>query len=365
MTQVRSWLSRRSRWLWPGITAVAVAVAVMSVVAARPGGDGERLHEAGPRERNECAEMAALVGAADCAALEAAVFDGQSLAQVAAANGVERQTVVDAITAKINEDIDAALADGELTETQANRFRDSIAEKVAYWVDQGREHRGPGPGEHNGRGHDNIDAEDCNELAALLGTDCETLKTSIADGQTPAEIAQANGIEPQTVIDALVARLSAEIDAKVADGDLTEAKAATFRETLTEHITNFVNNGERAMHGDAGMRNKQGRGHDNIDAEDCNELAALLGTDCETLKTSIADGQTPAAIAQANGIEPQTVIDALVARLSAEIDAKVADGHLTEAKAAEFRTMLTEHITNFVNNGERAMHGDGMRGMKR
>ena len=253
MTQVRSWLSRRSRWLWPGITAVAVAVAVMSVVAARPGGDDERLHEAGPRERNECAEMAALVGAADCAALEAAVFDGQSLAQIAAANGVERQTVVDAITAKINEEIDAAVADGELTETQADRFRDSIAEKVAYWVDQGREHRGPGPGEHNGRGHDNIDAEDCTELAALLGTDCETLKTSIADGQTPAAIAQANGIEPQTVIDALVARLSAEIDAKVADGHLTEAKAAEFRTMLTEHITNFVNNGERAMHGD-GMR---------------------------------------------------------------------------------------------------------------
>ena len=167
MTQVRSWLSRRSRWLWPAITAVAVAVAVMSVVARA----SRRRRRTPPRSRTPRTQRVRRNGRPRRRRrlrrpLEAAVFDGQSLAQIAAANGIERQTVVDAITAKINEDIDAALADGELTETQADRFRDSIAEKSPTGSTKAASTADPDPANTKAAA---TTTEDCTELAALLG----------------------------------------------------------------------------------------------------------------------------------------------------------------------------------------------------
>lgn len=42
--------------------------------------------------------------------------------------------------------------------------------------------------------------------AEVIGIDVETLREALKDGQTIADVAQANGVDPQTVIDALVAK---------------------------------------------------------------------------------------------------------------------------------------------------------------
>lgn len=354
MERTRNWLARRSRWLWPTVTAVAVAVAVMSVVAAQTGDGGRDRDRDGWRGHdNECAELAALAGT-DCDGLKAGFVEGQTLAEIAAANGVERQTLIDAITAEINAEIDEAVADGKLTDAQADRYRERAADKVAAMVDESGEHRGRGGRDR----HDRFNDGDCDELAALLGTDCETLKTSLKAGQTPAEIAESNDIEPQTVIDALVAEMNTEIDAKVESGDLTEAKADALRARLTNGITEFVNNGfERGFghDGDRGGRHgKKGRAHGDRDgfAAECDELAELVGAaDCAALKAALADDQTLAQIAESNDIEPQTVIDTLVAEATAEIDAKVESGRLSEARAETIRERLNERISDFVNDG--------------
>ena len=363
MERTRNWLARRSRWLWPTVTAVAVAVAVMSVVAAQTGDGGRDRDRDGWRGHdNDCAELAALAGT-DCDGLKAGFVEGQTLAEIAAANGVERQTLIDAITAEINEEIDEAVANGKLTDAQADRYRERVADKVAAMVDESGEHRGRGGRDR----HDRFNDGDCDELAALLGTDCETLKTSLKAGQTPAEIAESNDIEPQTVIDALVAEMNAEIDAKVESGDLTEAKADALRARLTNGITEFVNNGFERDGNRGGRHGKKGRAHGDRGgfAAECAELAELVGAaDCAALKAALVDDQTLAEIAESNDIEPQTVIDALVAEANAEIDAKVESGRLTEARAETIRERLNERISDFVNDGfERAEHGRrGMRG---
>lgn len=252
MTGLRNRISGKGRWLWPAITAVAVAIAVMSVTAARPGGgdhdgEGRRGHD------TDCAQMAELVGAADCAALKAAMADGQSLAEVAAANGVERQAVIDGIVAALGEELDEAVADGKLTAAEADEYRDKIAEKAAawVWVDRSPDERRFGGDRHHGpRGHAGLDAEDCDSMAELVGSDCQTLMESLASGDTLAEIAERNGVEPQTVIDTLVERMGERLDAMVASGDLTEAKATALRERLSERISGLVNEGfERAERG--------------------------------------------------------------------------------------------------------------------
>ena len=256
MSRIRNQLSGRlagkARWLWPAVTAVAVAIAAMSIIAAQTGGgdDRGRSHDRDNHRNHdtECAEMAALVGAADCDALKAALDDDQTLAQIAESNGIEPQTVIDALVAEMSAEVDAKVASGAITEERAVTIRARLTEEINEFVNEGFDHE---------RGHDRFDAAECAELATLVGAaDCAALKSALRDGQTPAEIAESNDIEPQTVIDALVAEMTAEIDAKVDSGAITEERAATIRTQLTDMITGFVNegfDGERERRG-AGPR---------------------------------------------------------------------------------------------------------------
>ena len=367
MSRIRNQLTGRlagkGRWLWPAVTAVAIAIAAMSIVAAQTGGgDRSRDHDRGNHRNHdtECADLAALVGAADCEALKSALDDDQTLAQIAQSNNIEPQTVIDAMVAEMTAELDDKVESGAITEERAAMLRTQLTVMVSEGVNEGfgRDH-----GRHGFRA---LDTE-CAELATLVGAaDCAALKSALDDDQTLAQIAESNGIEPQTVIDAMVAQMTAELDAKVESGDLTEERAAMIRTQITDMVVGFVNEGFDGEREHRGQRHGKGeRSHDRFDAAECGELATLVGADdCATLKTAMRGGQTLAQIAESNGIEPQTVIDAMVAEMSAELDAKVDSGAITEERAAMIREQLTEMVTGFVNegfDGERGRHGKAKR----
>ena len=80
------------------------------------------------------------------------------------------------------------------------------------------------------------------------------------------------------------------------------------------------------------------------------EVAAdAIGVTVDDLKQGIKSGTTVAAQAQAKGVEPQTVIDALVNEMTTHITSDVADGKLTQTEADERIANATERISKFVN----------------
>lgn len=93
-----------------------------------------------------------------------------------------------------------------------------------------------GPGMRGGRGGPGLEV-----AADAIGITEEELRTALRDGGTLAEVAEANGVDPQAVIDALVAELQTRLDEKVADGDLTQEEAdeklASGIERITERMT--------------------------------------------------------------------------------------------------------------------------------
>ena len=98
------------------------------------------------------------------------------------------------------------------------------------------------------------------ELAELVGTDREGLKAALLEGQTLAQIAEANGVEVQTVIDALIAQVNERIDAWVENGKLTEEEAETRKSDAAAKIEDRVNNGiDRDSH--RGWGKARWRGH--------------------------------------------------------------------------------------------------------
>ena len=90
--------------------------------------------------------------------------------------------------------------DGIITQEQA----DAVAEAIAD--------RGP---RHGRFGHRGMHAE---LIADTIGITTEDLRAELEDGQTIAEVATANGVDPASVVDVLVSEMEARLDEAVANG---------------------------------------------------------------------------------------------------------------------------------------------------
>jgi hypothetical protein len=182
----------------------------------------------GPRGRAGLSVAADALGVSE-GDLRTALEDGKSIAQVADEQGVDVQTVIDALVADATTRLEEAIA----------KLPDRMTELVNH---EGLpDHRGPGgpggPMGDRGRGAGLAAA------ASAIGITPAELGTSLRDGSTIADVAAANNVEVQTVIDALVAEASARLDQAVTDGHLTDAEATARKADLEQHITDMVNGG--------------------------------------------------------------------------------------------------------------------------
>ncbi|MGA1556129.1 MAG: hypothetical protein ACO4AY_08840 [Ilumatobacteraceae bacterium] len=125
------------------------------------------------------------------------------------------------------EALPALVDDGTITAEQADAVADHL---VANAPRRGHEGRG-GPGRRGGPGFDG------EVVAEVLGIDVATFREAVKSGQSIAEIAEANGVDVQAVIDVLVAEAQAHLDLAVESGRLTEDEAAAKAAELTERIT--------------------------------------------------------------------------------------------------------------------------------
>jgi hypothetical protein len=141
-------------------------------------------------------------------------------------------------TARLREELQALVDEGTITGAQADAVAAHLAENLP-----GR--GGPGGHGNGGRGGGGMFGRGpgSEALTELLGIDAETLHTQLHDGSTLAEIAQAQGVEVQQVIDTLVAEATERINGAVADGRIDQAEADEKLAELTDRITDMVNNG--------------------------------------------------------------------------------------------------------------------------
>jgi hypothetical protein len=77
--------------------------------------------------------------------------------------------------------------------------------------------------------------------AETIGIDATELRSQLRAGKTIADVARAHSVDPQTVIDALVAAATERIQDATDAGKITAERAAAMTAKLPERIAKFVN----------------------------------------------------------------------------------------------------------------------------
>lgn len=79
-------------------------------------------------------------------------------------------------------------------------------------------------------------------VAEALGLTEAEVKDAISNGQTLAQLAEANGSSAEELVEAMLADIKSHVDEKVAAGEITQEQADERLAKAEEHITEFVNN---------------------------------------------------------------------------------------------------------------------------
>ncbi len=126
----------------------------------------------------------------------------------------------------LSETLAPLVANGTITQAQADAVIEAIQEARP---------------DHGLRGHRFGRGVNLEVAATAIGITPEELRTALQGGQSLAEVAEANGVAVQTVIDAFVADLKTHLDTRVASGAMTQAEADEKLADATERITAMVN----------------------------------------------------------------------------------------------------------------------------
>ena len=186
-------------------------------------------------------------------------------------------------------------------------------------------------------------------MAAIIresGLGASIFREGFEAGNTPAEILEANGLDPEEVKSSILAALEEKLATAVANERITQDRADEMLANAGEKLDTLMNTVP-----DTGSRPFRATPFLNV--------AEFLGIERSELIQSLRDGMTLAEIADANGSSGQALIDHFVAEANDRIDQALADGKIDEARAAELRAAAETRITEMVNNTGERIPGEG------
>jgi hypothetical protein len=190
-----------------------------------------------PAIANEISAAAKYLGLSG-ADLSAKLRDGQSLADVAKAQSKDVAGLKTAILDAAKADLDKAVADKKLTQSQADDIANGLKSHIDDIVNGSVKlrSRGPGgPGMRFGFGADTAAA------AKYLGLDESALRDKLRAGQSLADVAKAQSKGVQGLEDAIVASQKARLDQAVSEKKLTQSQADDMLAELKSHVDDLVN----------------------------------------------------------------------------------------------------------------------------
>jgi hypothetical protein len=193
-----------------------------------------------PAIANEIAAAAKYLGLNE-ADLRTKLRDGQSLGDVAKAQSKDVARLKTAILDAAKADLDKAVADKKLTQSQADDISNGLKAHIDDIVDANVKLRFRGPGGPGGPGMGFGFGADTAAAAKYLGLDESALRDKLRAGQSLADVAKAQSKDVQGLEDAIVASQKARLDQAVSDKKLTQTQADGVLSKLKSRVDDLVN----------------------------------------------------------------------------------------------------------------------------
>lgn len=171
--------------------------------------------------------------------------------------GVSRDELDQALKGTALDMVDKAVADGKLTQDEA----DTIKERI-----NSGDFPGMGPGFGFGHGfekgfgkgvHVGVKVDD---LADFLGIDVATLHQNLQDGQSLAQIAEANGKTRDELKAHMTANAKERLEQAVADGDMTQDEADAKLQNINDMLDSLIDQSGPLFRGGRGFHHRDGAG---------------------------------------------------------------------------------------------------------
>ena len=148
--------------------------------------------------------------------------------------GISSEELEDATRAAAIDQVDAALAEGKITEEQAERMKEGIesAETPPFF----------GPrffGEHRGFGL-HAPGDQLSAAADYLGLSVAELRERLRDGQSLADVTKAEDKSVEGLEQAMIDAVKKNLDEAVSEGNLTREQADDILERIEARIDDIV-----------------------------------------------------------------------------------------------------------------------------
>jgi ribosomal protein S20 len=195
-----------------------------------------------------------------------------------------------------------------------------------------------GPGGSGGRAREGRVA--VQTAASTIGVQPRDLRSQIKAGTTVAQVATQHGVDPTTVVNAIVTAGTQEIDQAVAQGKIDQTKGDQAKQKLPDFANRFVNQPHQ--------QNGYGFRKDAVQA-----AAKSIGISTDDLKQAVKGGKSIAQVAKDHDKAPDDVVNAIVNAVKSDIDQAVKDGTLDAQRADQIKSKLPDRVTKLVNHEHR------------
>jgi uncharacterized protein (DUF433 family) len=139
--------------------------------------------------------------------------------------------------------------------------------------------------------------------AKAIGVERADLVAQLRAGKTVAQVAETHGVDAATVEHALNAAFAKRVDAALASGRIDEARATQMKERASARVKTFVEETPKRV----AKTTRRGAA-----ANALRVAAKTIGVAPRDLLAELRAGKSVAAVAQAHGVDRQTVVDAIV-----------------------------------------------------
>ena len=192
-------------------------------------------------------------------------------------------------------------------------------------------------------------------VADALSLSTEELHRLFSEGHTVADIANKLSVPPDTVVDALIAPILAQIREAIRAGHISEAEAKQnlegARTAILQAFRSF-----RLPDQDTVRSEEPQVFHTSLDL---GAVARALGLQPEDFRHLLSQGYTVAILAENQGVSLERLYEALLEPLRAKLRHLVEEGHISVVEAERHLQRFEEEIKNFITRSFAALTDAG------